>query len=57
MRHYIALAIGPFVDNGLDCTNGSAGLASVSKDELERSTLLMVRAGLHWSFKMSRQIA
>merc|ERR1719321_429757 len=37
-------------------TNGSFGLGSVSSDEIERRTLEMVSAGLHWSFKISRQI-
>ena len=37
-------------------TSGSSGLASVSKEEIDRSTLEIVSAGLHWSFRMSRQI-
>ena len=37
-------------------TNGSSGLGSVNKDEIERSTFEIVRAGDHVSFKMSRQI-
>lgn len=37
-------------------TRGSSGLGSVSRDEIERSTLDMVRAGLHWSFRISRQM-
>merc|ERR1711904_361333 len=37
-------------------TNGSFGFGSVSSDEIERRTLEMVSAGLHWSFRISRQI-
>lgn len=33
------------------------GLGSVRSEDIDRSTLLIVRAGLHWSFKISRQIA
>jgi hypothetical protein len=32
-------------------------LGSVSREEIDNKTLEMVRAGLHWSFKMSKQIA
>lgn len=32
------------------------GLASVSSEQMDSSTLEMVSAGLHWSFRMSRQI-
>ena len=35
---------------------GSSGLGSVSSELIDRSTFEMVRAGDHWSFKMSRQI-
>ena len=35
---------------------GSSGLASVSSEEMDSSTLEMVRAGLHWFFRMSRQM-
>jgi hypothetical protein len=34
----------------------SLGLASVSSEQMDRRTLDTVNAGLHWSFKMSRQI-
>ncbi len=37
-------------------TSGSSGFASVSSDEMDNNTLEMVSAGLHWSFKMSKQI-
>lgn len=37
-------------------TRGSAGLQSVRSEQMERSTLEMVRAGLQLSFRMSRQI-
>ena len=37
-------------------TKGSSGLASVSSDEMDSSTLLMVSAGDHWSLRMSRQM-
>ena len=30
-------------------TSGSLGFGSVSSEEIERSTLEIVRAGLHWS--------
>lgn len=38
-------------------TSGSSGFGSVSNELIESSTLLMVSAGLHWSFRMSRQMA
>lgn len=38
-------------------TRGSSGLGSVKRDEIDNKTLEMVSAGLHWSFKMSKQIA
>ncbi len=37
-------------------TKGSSGFGSVNREQMESSTLDMVRAGLHCSFKMSRQI-
>eukprot|EP00955_Chlamydomonas_euryale_P030941 325593-Chlamydomonas_euryale.AAC.1 len=37
-------------------TSGSSGLASVSSDEIDSSTLEMVSAGDHWSLRMSRQM-
>ena len=37
-------------------TRGSSGLGSVRRDDMERRTLDIVNAGLHWSFKISRQI-
>ena len=37
-------------------TSGSSGLGSVSSDEIDSSTLEMVSAGDHCSFKMSRQM-
>ena len=37
-------------------TNGSDGLGSVNKDEIDNNTLEMVKAGLHWSLRMSKQI-
>lgn len=37
-------------------TSGSSGLGSVSKEQIDSSTLEMVRAGLHSRFKMSMQI-
>merc|ERR1711874_55312 len=38
-------------------TNGSFGFGSVSNDDTDNKTFEMVSAGLHWSFKISRQIA
>ena len=38
-------------------TSGSFGLGSVSKDEIDSSTFEIVNAGLHWSLRMSRQMA
>ena len=35
---------------------GARGLGSVSSEQMESRTLLTVSAGLHWSFRMSRQI-
>lgn len=32
------------------------GLGSVSSEQTDSRTLLTVSAGLHWSFRMSRQI-
>ena len=37
-------------------TNGSSGLGSVSNELIDNNTLLIVSAGLHWSFRMSNQI-
>ena len=37
-------------------TKGSSGLASVKRDDIDSRTLEIVRAGLHWSFNISRQI-
>ena len=37
-------------------TRGSSGFGSVSSDDSDSKTFEMVSAGLHWSFKMSRQI-
>ena len=37
-------------------TRGSWGFASVSSEQMESSTLEMVSAGYHCSFRMSRQI-
>ena len=37
-------------------TRGSSGLASVSREHTESKTFESVSAGLHWSFKMSKQI-
>merc|ERR1740139_978038 len=36
--------------------NGSSGLGSVSSELIERRTLEIVSAGLHCSFRMSRQM-
>eukprot|EP00964_Phaeocystis_antarctica_P149098 scaffold116107_cov85-Phaeocystis_antarctica.AAC.1 len=38
-------------------TSGSFGLGSVSNDEIDSSTFEIVSAGLHWSLRMSRQMA
>ena len=38
-------------------TKGSAGFGSQRRELIERRTFEMVRAGDHWSFRMSRQIA
>ena len=38
-------------------TRGSSGLGSVRSEDIDSKTREIVRAGLHWSFKMSRQIA
>jgi hypothetical protein len=32
------------------------GFGSVSREQMDSSTLLTVSAGLHWSFRMSRQM-
>ena len=40
----------------LSGTNGSSGFASVSSDEMDNKTFEIVRAGLHWSFKISKQM-
>jgi hypothetical protein len=37
-------------------TSGSSGLGSHNNEQIDKSTLLIVSAGDHWSFKMSRQI-
>ena len=37
-------------------TRGSSGLGSVRREQMLSSTLEMVRAGLHWSLRMSRQM-
>ena len=37
-------------------TSGSLGLGSVSSEQMERSTFDIVRAGDHWSFKISKQM-
>jgi hypothetical protein len=37
-------------------TADSLGLGSVSREQMESSTLLTVSAGLHWSLRMSRQM-
>lgn len=42
--------------NTVFVTRGKPGLGSVSNEQIDRSTLEIVRAGLHWSFRMSRQI-
>ena len=40
----------------ISATRGSSGLGSVRSELIERRTLEMVRAGDHWSFRMSRQM-
>ena len=37
-------------------TSGSCGFASVKREQMDSKTLEIVSAGLHCSFKMSRQI-
>lgn len=37
-------------------TSGSSGFASVSSEQMESNTLEIVSAGLHWSFRISRQM-
>ena len=37
-------------------TSGSSGLGSVRSEQIDKSTLEIVNAGLHCSFRMSRQI-
>ena len=37
-------------------TSGSSGFGSVSSEQIDSRTLLIVSAGYHWSFRMSRQI-
>ena len=37
-------------------TRGSSGFGSQSREQTERRTLLMVRAGDHWDRRMSRQM-
>ena len=38
-------------------TRGSSGLGSVSNEDIDSKTREMVRAGLHWSLRISRQMA
>ena len=40
----------------IELTSGSEGLQSLSREQMERRTLEMERAGDHLSFRMSRQI-
>jgi hypothetical protein len=40
----------------IDDTDNLHGLQSVNKEQMERSTLEMVKIGLQLSFKISRQI-
>ena len=37
-------------------TNGSSGLGSFNKEHIDNNTFDIVNAGLHWSFKISRQM-
>ena len=37
-------------------TKGSSGLASVIKDDRDSNTFEIVKAGDHWSFRISKQI-
>ena len=38
-------------------TNGSSGLGSVNKELNDNNTLEIVRAGLHYFFKISKHIS
>ena len=37
-------------------TRGSSGFGSVSREQIDNKTLLIVKAGLHCSLRMSRQM-
>ena len=36
--------------------NGSSGLGSSRSEQIDRRTLVILSAGLHWSFNMSKQM-
>ena len=36
---------------------GSSGFGSVNKEQIDNNTFVIVKAGDHWSFKMSKQIS
>mmetsp|Transcript_33381 Transcript_33381/g.38324 ORF Transcript_33381/g.38324 Transcript_33381/m.38324 type:complete len:84 (-) Transcript_33381:177-428(-) len=40
----------------MSATRGSSGLGSVSRELIDSRHFMIVRAGLHWSFKMSKHI-
>ena len=50
------LALSVFRSWAMSGTSGSSGLGSVRREQILSNTLLMVRAGLHWSLRMSRQM-
>ena len=39
-----------------DGSKGSLGFGSVKSEQIDKSTLEIESAGLHWSFKISKQI-
>lgn len=49
--HLVLVSCDSHADEGI-----SPGLASVSKDEIESKILDTVKAGDHWSFKISKQM-
>ena len=50
------LALSDLNTRAISGTNGSSGFGSVSREQINSNTFDTVRAGLHWSFKISRQM-
>jgi len=49
-------ALSVFNNCAISGTSGSSGFGSVSKEQMDSKTLEIVRAGLHWSLRMSKQM-